>query len=164
MKLNLGSGTFKLDGWENVDLPEVDLSVFPWPWADGSADEILASHILEHFDRMTGENFLIQCHRVLVPGGKLHIAVPDMDKFIDCRLAEDFSPLGGYKWTDLNHFMGGDSTEHQQQNLHRYMYCFASLAWILQGTGFKRIEYRNRPAQFDNPKYALISLYVDAVK
>lgn len=44
MKLNLGCGDKKYDGYVNVDLhgsPDVtcDLSVFPWPFEDASAEE-----------------------------------------------------------------------------------------------------------------------------
>ena len=55
IKLNLGCGHKKLDGWVNVDSvaachPDqvVDLEKFPWPWEDSSASHILMSHVLEH--------------------------------------------------------------------------------------------------------------------
>ena len=163
MRLNLGCAKWKLPGWENVDLPEVDLSVFPWPWDDGSVSEILASHILEHFDRETGFRFLQECGRVLSPGCVLHIAVPDMDKFIDCWLLGDFSPLDGYAWTSLNYLMGGDGSERRQEWRHRYMYSYASLAWTLQNAGLAPHRQFLR-LNIDNPKYSPISLYVDAYK
>ncbi len=60
MKLNLGCGSARLDGWVNVDRAAVlkpdqvcDLERFPWPWADSSADEILLKHVLEHLGQQT---------------------------------------------------------------------------------------------------------------
>jgi len=164
MRLNLGCADWKLEGWENVDLPGLDLSVFPWPWKENSIDEILASHVLEHFDKRIGYEFLKECYRILKPGGVLHVAAPDMDKFIDCWRAGDFSPLGGYVWTSLNYLMGGDLSEPRPEWRHQYMYCFASLAWTLERAGFEQIELRNDPLEIDNPEYADFSLYVDAVK
>jgi predicted SAM-dependent methyltransferase len=56
MKLNLGCGLYKLDGFRNVDKfaacdpnEVVDLEVFPWPWADDSVDEVVMSHVLMIF-------------------------------------------------------------------------------------------------------------------
>ncbi len=85
MKLNLGCGQNKLPGYVNVDRYETfapdrvcDLEAFPWPFADGSADEIVMNHVLEHLGAQT-ETFLgvmKELYRVLKPGGRLDIAVP----------------------------------------------------------------------------------------
>jgi len=55
MRLNLGCGNSKIDGYLNVDSQEacapdqvVDLETFPWPFEDNSVDEIVMSHVLEH--------------------------------------------------------------------------------------------------------------------
>lgn len=172
MNLNLGGGSQRIDGFQNVDLSPGadymhDLGCFPWPFADGSADALIASHILEHFTKAEGRAFLRQCYRILKPGGFLAIAVPDMDRFIDAKLTGNYTPLEGYYWTDLNHLLGGDSREPNAFMRHRYMYTWESLAWTLQETGFDP-----RPVFFDtsalgdvhNPEYAPISLYVDARK
>lgn len=169
MKLNLGAGPTRFPGYMSVDITgradvHHNLAVTPWPFETASADELLASHVLEHFDRLAGVDFLRECARVLVPGGHLHLAVPDMDKFIACRLKGDFSELGGYRWTDLNYFMGGDESEVQLEQRHRYMYCFASLAWTLKDVGFSRVYRRQAPGPLDNLQHAAFSLYVDAVR
>jgi SAM-dependent methyltransferase len=85
MKLNLGCGQNKLAGYVNVDKyaacePDriADLEVIPWPFADGSADEIMMTHVLEHLGRDTDVflSIIKEIHRVLKPGAKLHIRVP----------------------------------------------------------------------------------------
>ena len=58
MRLNLGCGFDKRDGFLNVDKraacrPDlvVDLEALPWPWPADSVDEILLRHTLEHLGR-----------------------------------------------------------------------------------------------------------------
>ena len=84
MRLNLGCGTDVRDGYENVDfrkthpdVREADLSVFPWPFADGSADEIMMLDFLEHFPYRSTMKILQECSRVLKFNGTLIIQVPD---------------------------------------------------------------------------------------
>jgi hypothetical protein len=86
VRLNLGCGEDVRPGYTNVDLrpthPDVkivDLSAFPWPFEDGSAEEILMLDFLEHFPYRETERILIECHRVLRAGGALVIQVPDAE-------------------------------------------------------------------------------------
>jgi len=57
---------------EGVDLV-ADLEN-PLPFKDESIHYIHARHVLEHIDNYLG--LLMECYRVLIPGGTLHIAVP----------------------------------------------------------------------------------------
>lgn len=84
MRLNLGCGSDVRAGYVNVDfrsLPGVDrvvdLSDFPWPFQSGSAEEVLMLDFLEHFPYSSTHVILMECYRVLGPGGKLVIQVPD---------------------------------------------------------------------------------------
>lgn len=81
MILHLGCGQKPVAGRVNVDMVDMpgvdvvhDLDVHPWPWSDGSAAEIHALHVFEHVVDPLG--FMEQAHRVLRPGGWLHIEVP----------------------------------------------------------------------------------------
>ena len=85
MKLNLGCGNYKMDGFVNVDKFEycepdevVDLEVFPWPWADNAVDEVVMSHVLEHLGQETEVYFGIikELYRVCGDGAEVRIAVP----------------------------------------------------------------------------------------
>lgn len=83
IKLNLGCGNRKFEGWVNVDKfgePDVqhDLEAFPWPWADSSVDEVRLIHVLEHLGR-DPEVFIgimKELFRVCAPGAKVTIIVP----------------------------------------------------------------------------------------
>lgn len=81
MKLHLGCGNTRKDGFENVDYREtpatdtvVDLNEYPWPWPDNSVTEIVAEHVFEHLECV--ESALRECARVLVSGGRLRVAWP----------------------------------------------------------------------------------------
>lgn len=167
MRLNLGAGAQVLDGFVSVDIEgghvKHDLSAFPWPVDDAAVGEILASHVLEHFDRHIGRRFLAECWRVLRPGGVLRVAVPDYDIFADCVVAGDWSAVQGYPWIDANHFFGGDAHEKRPHWRHRYAYTFGLLEHILREIGFVLVTRRG-PCELDNPAYHAISLYVDALK
>lgn len=51
-----------------------DLNRFPWPWADGSADEVLLHNVLEHLPDTIG--VMKELYRVCKGGSEVHIAVP----------------------------------------------------------------------------------------
>jgi len=85
MRLNLGCGNNKLPGWINVDRspacqPDevVDLELCPWPWPDGSVDEILLNHVLEHLGA-TPERYIAimkEMWRVCRNDARVTIVVP----------------------------------------------------------------------------------------
>jgi SAM-dependent methyltransferase len=171
LRLNLGAGGVHLDGFVSVDLRGADvnhdLAEMPWPFEDGSATAILASHVLEHFDQKAGALFLRECARILKPGGVLSVAVPDMDKFIEARLTGRWELLGGYLWTDLNDLLGGGLSEPRTEQRHKHMYSWGSLAWALWDAGLqpKRVGFDGSALGLvHTPAYRAISLYVDAVK
>jgi len=167
-RYNLGCGDRKLKDWVNVDIREdaditLDLTVFPWPFEDKSADRILASHVLEHMTKHQAFQFIKESYRILDKYHSLDIAVPDMDKFIQGHQTGDWSHIDGYPWRDLNHLLGGDGSEPDVNMRHKYMYNYETLAYMLNGTGFKVLKLKG-PGEFDTPKYAAISLYVRGVK
>ena len=94
-KLHIG-GKSKAEGWEVLNInpaPYVDhvcnannLSQF----IDDTFDEIYASHVLEHFDYKDEMiNTLIEWKRVLLPGGKIYISVPDLEVHARLLLERD---------------------------------------------------------------------------
>lgn len=81
MILNLGCGRLQKKDCVNVDAfpypgidQIVDLSKYPWPWADGSISGIHASHVIEHLPDQ--EKFIWECLRILKKGGFLRLNVP----------------------------------------------------------------------------------------
>ena len=83
LRLNLGCGAKRLDGYINVDKfgdPDLrfDLETFPYPWSDNSVAEIVMHHVLEHLGQQT-ETYLKsiqELYRICQPNAKIHITVP----------------------------------------------------------------------------------------
>lgn len=83
LRLNLGCGMDRLDGYINVDrfgAPDLrhNLEVVPWPWPDDSVGEVLLKHVLEHLGRDTDVYLDIwkELYRVCQDGATIRIVVP----------------------------------------------------------------------------------------
>ena len=83
MKLHIGSGDKRLEGWVNIDLQ-------PLPGVDVVADVteglrfsdvevVFAEHFLEHLAIDDALRFLLETHRVLRDGAWLRLSTPNLD-------------------------------------------------------------------------------------
>lgn len=84
-KLNLGSGQYSKEGYVNIDWqasskPDVlhNLNVLPYPFADNTFEYVEASHVLEHLDKPF--DVMQELHRIMKPGGVLHLKVPHFSR------------------------------------------------------------------------------------
>lgn len=86
MKLHLGCGKRILEGWINCDLYKAEgvhtMDIRELPYADDSADEIMAIHVCEHFYKHDLPNALKEWRRVLKPNGKIALELPCLDKVL----------------------------------------------------------------------------------
>lgn len=89
MKIHAGCGQRIWDGWCNVDIavhpkaprpPEILADVRSIPLLDDCADELVAVHLFEHFYLWETEDLLTEWGRLLKPGGKLILELPDIVK------------------------------------------------------------------------------------
>jgi methyltransferase family protein len=83
LRLNLGCGTNKLNGWENHDA-DVDITK-RLPWDDSSVGYINIEHCVEHVSYRSAIEFFKEAHRVLAPGGVLRITVPSLEQIAKCE-------------------------------------------------------------------------------
>jgi predicted SAM-dependent methyltransferase len=151
-KLHVG-GKQAAPGWEilnAVPAPEVDhvgdardLSCFP----DATFVQIYASHVVEHFDyKFELARALREWHRVLVPGGRVLISVPDMD--VLSRLFVERASLSMEERFLLMRMMFGghvDAYDHHQVGLNDEF-----LAWFLGATGFRGMRRVERLGLFND--------------
>ncbi|MCK5241118.1 methyltransferase domain-containing protein [bacterium] len=93
--ISLGSGVNVPDGWIGFDRYKSGRNVFPvnllfrFPLQSNSVHELLAEHILEHFFYDDVFRFLEECHRVLIPRGKLRVVCPDALNLANLILEEE---------------------------------------------------------------------------
>lgn len=160
LRLHLGSGPARKDGWVNVDLvgDDVDLTwniLKPLPFASGTVDAIFHEHVLEHLSLEDGYRLAQESHRLLRPGGVLRIGVPD------CGTPDVGWPDAPTRLLALHEFFAEPG--------HRTMYDAETLGLILRAAGFDLVEQRAfgesriEPAP-DSEHRRVGSLYVEAVK
>jgi len=112
MKLNLGCGAYKKEGYINIDCDESvapdlvhDLDKLPYPFSNDYFDQVDADHVLEHLDGPFA--VMKELHRILKNNGKLIIRVPHFSRGFmhpehkrgfDVSFPYYFNPLfeGGY--------------------------------------------------------------------
>lgn len=122
MKLNLGCGGTKLDGYTNLDKykvfePDVqhDLEKCPWPFKDNSVSYIMAHHIFEHLGETPTKfmKILKEIYRISEPNAILDIRVPHYNCWIQYAdpthvrpiLPEMFDLFDGERHPDSNLYL-----------------------------------------------------------
>jgi predicted SAM-dependent methyltransferase len=92
VKINLGSGHWKLEDWVNVDIdresqPDVCANLAGGlPFANGVARLMHTEDFIDQLELEQAADFLRECHRILVPGGVLRVLTPDMRKLAELYL------------------------------------------------------------------------------
>lgn len=85
MKLNLGCGRAKREGYVNIDRREAvepdlvwDLEATPRPFEADSVEEIVAHNVLQQVGQDTAVFLAVisELHRVLMPGGTVEVTAP----------------------------------------------------------------------------------------
>jgi SAM-dependent methyltransferase len=90
VKLNLGSGSQHIKGYENIDGADGG-QVYPLLYCE--VDEIRASHLVEHFGHDESVEVLLNWVDCLKVGGVLKIAVPDFDDLMRRRALGENLPF-----------------------------------------------------------------------
>lgn len=84
LKLHLGCGETRLEGYVNIDLKRTKATdmthdVRHLPFMDESVELIESYHVIEHIPRYDVLPMLRDWHRMLIPGGRVIIECPDLD-------------------------------------------------------------------------------------
>lgn len=171
IKLNIGAGFNRKEGWINVDLgssADVRTDVRrKLPFRDGSVSMVYSEHFFEHLEYPEETMaFLSESFRVLEPGGLFSVGVPDTELCLKAYFTGEFSPpslgLQPIDWCEtpmqyLN-FLFHQGGEHKQ------LYDKATLIKVLTSAGFCEIERREFDPLLDSEGRKLGTLYVDARK
>lgn len=183
LSINLSSGGKGKPDWINTELiPAQDTTICldirrELPFADGSADRVLAEHVVEHLDfkedipRLFDEVF-----RVLSPGGTFRVIVPDCEAFLKAYASGDTTAWRDLGWPletlpdDIFTPMHVINHMFHQDGEHLFGYDFQTLEWLLRKAGFARVEKQafgqsvDSELAIDQANHQPYSLYVDAVK
>lgn len=157
MRLEIGSGYFPTPGFVHLDLnpnaPGVDIvgPAFPLDFPDGSVAELRCVDVLEHIGYRHTDEALAEWARVLAPGGRMYVQVPDAheimawwcyspEKLVE-RLPADLpqTPLAGVAWR----LLGGQDDDLQAHdgddwtlNAHYSLWHASALEAALDAAGF----------------------------
>lgn len=175
MKLNIGCGDRVIPGWTNVDqrgfegVEICDIRKLSEMYND--AEIIYASHILEYFDEREVSDILKDWYSVLVPGGILRLAVPNLEALIVVyRETKSIANIVGPLF--------GRMVANKKLIYHRMVYDYSTLAFLLRTVGFRAIrkwDWRKVDHQVDDGSRAyfphmdklnglLLSLNVEGTK
>jgi len=150
MKLNIGAGGKRIDGFTGVDAvprPAADIvaPAHSIPLPDGCAEEIMAIHLVEHILPWELKTALAEWNRLLAPGGLLVLEMPDM---IKCCKNIISGKMRGGKHPDQLGMWGlfGDNRYEDPYMLHRWAYTFVTLSPIVEAAGFVKIV--EQPTKF----------------
>jgi len=133
-KIELGAGANPTPGYFHCDIrrhPHIDVvcDSRSLPLRENSCFEVYLRHHLEHFTEKEGEQVLKEILRVLRPGGRVYIIVPN----IDFHMRQFYD--GDRRWA-MAGFWGWQNNDY---DIHKWGYNFEVLQEKLAGVGFINI-------------------------
>jgi hypothetical protein len=118
LKLNMGCGFTKLDGFINADCSDicdpdikVDFNKLPWPWEDDSFQHIVAKDVLEHLgnESTSFTDIIKEMYRVSENGSVWEIQVPHhrSDHLVDDPTHKNAITPGTFRLFDKKNLIEG---------------------------------------------------------
>lgn len=137
IRLNLGAGKMVIEGWQSVGLDDAhdiktDLRELPLP--DDHADEAMAIHVFEHFQRWEAPAVLTEWRRVLKPGARLVLELPELMRCCRNVLEHGSEPRRGV-WG-----LFGDPGYADPLMVHKWCYTEAELVGLVKAAGFRKVK------------------------
>lgn len=151
LRLNLGSGDQKIDGFTSVDLydpvADVKADLADLPFDNDSVDEIVCYQTIEHIPYHQTEQVLREMRRVLKSGGTAVIECPDIEYAAHAIIEEGLTQ----KW--LQHIYGeyhrpwdvgryGEEAVFWPGGIHYQGFTFERMEACAHQAGFNKIRRR----------------------
>jgi predicted SAM-dependent methyltransferase len=155
----------------------------PLPFADNEVDNVYTSHTLEHVRHWLVIPLLTDIHRVLKPGGKIRIVVPNIRIHLKAYMRGDVNwqekswrkrrQKETYPNTHLGALLGYFYSYVKTGNRrdgHHMAFDWETLEWCVSQAGFQkiaRLKYNECSSVFrglDFATHAKFSLYLEAIK
>lgn len=155
IKLNIGAGASVLPGFIPIDRKS-GTEAARLDYGDGTVDAVYASHVLEHFGIQGAQDALTEWVRVLKPGSRIRIAVPDF-----AYIAEHYTKNTRNGQTQLlrAYAMGGQTDEN---DFHKSAYDEESLTGLMHTVGLT--EIRRWKSDIDDCASLPVSLNLEGLK
>lgn len=139
MKIIVGAGKTKYDGWVSTQENELDLlSIDQWEklTKDSEIEAILAEHVWEHLSYEDGIQAAQNCFKYLTVGGYVRCAVPDKNFKND--------------WYQNMVKIGGPGHDDHPATSHKIVYDYQTLVKVFESAGFKveLLEYCDEQGVF----------------
>jgi predicted SAM-dependent methyltransferase len=144
MKLNLGSGNVRMEGFTNVDLydetADIHADIADLPFIDSSVDEIACIQVVEHIHIAESERVLAEMYRVLKPGAYAVVETPDID--VVCRRILEDGLTEGWVYNLVGQYWRPGDKErykdwyHHAGSIHRNPWNFGRLSMYAERVGF----------------------------
>ena len=174
-RCEIGSGMSPQPGYLHVDLvagaPSLDVLhdlSRPLPFLDGTVNEILANHVVEHVSWRVLPRVVADFYRVTARGGKVFIRTPNLRFIAERFLAHDPTPehpddekavLDGYGqitaglWANIKLFSGQD----YPSNFHFLCMDPEDLAGLFRKAGFSRVSLEPFGREFSPGEIQLVA-------
>ncbi len=128
LRLHIGCGPHVRPGWVNIDrvarapgvVTDVDPAALPYP--DATVIEVLAEHVFEHFTFAEEYQVWHEMARVLRPGGKLTIEVPDFEWICQSFLIAQDDWQDFYRVGHPDHYAGCGRSLDQRWGILQTMF------------------------------------------
>ena len=172
IKLELGAGNRKMEGWTSVDLHgncslSLDLTK-PIPFPDNSVSMIYSSHLLEHFEYSDLIKLLAECLRILKPGGSFSACVPNARIYLNAyHDAKSFAPAIYCRYEPAYNFNSPIDYVNYMAYMaghHKYMFDEENIVAILNKAGFRSAKLRAIDKSLDLEDRDFQSIYISADK
>ena len=145
LKLNIGCGKVKFEGWINIDIePGADIVLDVrkgLPFEENSVDFVYNEHFLEHLTFEDSSKFLREIYKCLKKGGVVRIATPDLDYVLQ-KYSEDWKDQDWLHTSNYDYI----KTKGNMINVsfrewgHKYLFNEEDLRNHLLDAGFKSLE------------------------
>lgn len=131
-KIDIGCGDNPKEGYDGLDIRDIKSIKYPrtnarkLPVEDNAYDEVYSSHTIEHFGWRETKDVLIEWLRVLKPGGRLEIVLPDFYRLWKNLITQRDLPKSE-KWGGgpvdsafVAYVTGGGQDYHENTHLAHY--------------------------------------------
>ena len=153
-KLHIGCQDHQIEGWLNTEYgwgppPGVLYldATRPFPIDGNSFDYVFSEHMIEHVPVAGALSMLMECHRILRPGGRIRISTPPLEFLLDLMVRPTPEHL---RYADFHYreFLSDAPlkvpaaivNDYYRAWGHQFVYDRGSLTELLQRAGFANLE------------------------